>query len=106
MVELPAGLVDGDEPVEATALRELAGCLMNPDQCFVCSTLITTFVGLDGFRLYEETGYGKGDDGGVASVQDVEKFMVVSLQSKAHLLIFASWGLTIRKNLSLTTFFL
>ncbi|KAG0149806.1 hypothetical protein CROQUDRAFT_131009 [Cronartium quercuum f. sp. fusiforme G11] len=49
VVELPAGLVDGDEPVEATALRE----------------------------LYEETGYGKGEeDGGVASVKDVQRLMV------------------------------
>ncbi|KAH9811971.1 NUDIX hydrolase domain-like protein [Melampsora americana] len=47
VVELPAGLVDGKEEVEATALRE----------------------------LYEETGYGRGKDGGVASVEDVNTLM-------------------------------
>ncbi|EGG09466.1 uncharacterized protein MELLADRAFT_95949 [Melampsora larici-populina 98AG31] len=47
VVELPAGLVDGKEAVEATALRE----------------------------LYEETGYGKGKDGGMATVEDVNTLM-------------------------------
>ncbi|CAH7665976.1 NUDIX hydrolase domain-like protein [Phakopsora pachyrhizi] len=47
VVELPAGLVDSNETSEQTALRE----------------------------LYEETGYGKGPDGGKAVVEKVTRIL-------------------------------
>ncbi|KAI8454167.1 NUDIX hydrolase domain-like protein [Phakopsora pachyrhizi] len=49
VVELPAGLVDSNETSEQTALRE----------------------------LYEETGYGKGPDGGKAVVEKVTRILAV-----------------------------
>lgn len=87
VVELPAGLVDGNESIETTALREWESDLQSFCVCvFRYPSLVSITdpkIGLCLWdliwvRLYEETGYGRGEHGGVASVEDVNPFMVVS----------------------------